>query len=152
MLSPLVYANTIIKRSLQTDVPVSPLKLQKLLYFLYAYYYSVNEQPLFAANFEKWKYGPVVSEVYQAFQKYGGNRITDFAYDCNGKVTVIDERHQAFSECLQAVWSKYGNYTGNELSTLTHGEGTAWSKAEGPFLKIEDIKEDGRHFFGQNSA
>ena len=103
---------------------------------------------MFAANFEKWKYGPVISEVCQAFQKYGGKPITDFAYDYNGKVTVIDERHLAFSECLQAVWSKYGICTGNELSALTHGEGTAWSKADGLFLKIEDIEEDGRRFFG----
>ena len=147
MLSPLVYANTIIRRSLQTKVPVSPMKLQKLLYLLYARYYQLYSVPLFANNFEKWTYGPVVSEVYSTFQKYGANPITDFSYDCNGKVNVVNEKHEKFLRCLNEVWSKYCGYSGWELSKLTHDEQAAWSKADGQFLALDAIRDDGRRFF-----
>lgn len=58
---------------------ISPLKLQKGLYFLYAYYsamYGSNDtavereveynlpQELFPAKFEAWNYGPVIRSVY----------------------------------------------------------------------------------------
>jgi uncharacterized phage-associated protein len=58
---------------------ISPLKLQKSLYFLYAYYgayYAKQAEDgvfegsvklpkyLFNAEFEAWKYGPVIRDVY----------------------------------------------------------------------------------------
>jgi uncharacterized phage-associated protein len=57
---------------------ISPIKLQKALYFLYAYhggiYYNhdqegesegvVEPKTLFNAEFEAWKYGPVIREIY----------------------------------------------------------------------------------------
>ncbi|WNF35221.1 DUF4065 domain-containing protein [Bacillaceae bacterium IKA-2] len=63
---------------------ISPLKLQKSLYFLFAYHSALydtsnqegkegiieglNESPqfLFDAQFEAWKFGPVIREVYVA--------------------------------------------------------------------------------------
>lgn len=58
---------------------ISPIKLQKSLYFLYAYhgaFYNqkaseevsegtlADNEELFPANFEAWKYGPVIRDVY----------------------------------------------------------------------------------------
>lgn len=43
---------------------VSPLKLQKSLYFMYAYYGASTGKELFQANFEAWNYGSVIREVY----------------------------------------------------------------------------------------
>lgn len=63
---------------------LSPLKVQKGLYFLYAYYganYGQQEQEgvleqdfnlppnLFNARFEAWTYGPVIREVYDNFKR-----------------------------------------------------------------------------------
>lgn len=61
--------------------PLSPLKLQKILYFLFAFYGSMLgnitkedvesseveatfPRYLFDAKFEAWKYGPVIRDVY----------------------------------------------------------------------------------------
>jgi len=147
LLSPLVYANTIIRRALQFEVQITPMKLQKLLYFLYARYLFLYQAPLFANNFEKWQHGPVVSEVYRVFNKYGSNSITDFARDRDGKVYLVDEKHEKFMQCFDEVWNKYHAKSGWDLSELTHGQGTAWSKAEEQFLSLESIREDGRRFF-----
>lgn len=72
--SPITVANYLFH--LQPDI--SPIKLQKALYFLFAYYggfYSStsvegesegvsNPSILFEAKFEAWKYGPVIREIY----------------------------------------------------------------------------------------
>ncbi|MCJ1996648.1 hypothetical protein GYN67_08085 [Lactococcus piscium] len=67
---------------------ITPLRLQKTLYFMYAYYgatygqlnkdqegSSVYEggypypQELFSANFEAWRFGPVIDDVYIKFKE-----------------------------------------------------------------------------------
>lgn len=57
--------------------PFTDLKLQKSLYFLWAYYSAMygdndmDEYPseLFKANFEAWKYGPVIKDVYKCYKQ-----------------------------------------------------------------------------------
>lgn len=55
---------------------VTPLKLQKILYYVYTTYLKRHDKPLFADNFEKWQYGPVVTEVYHTFKMHGFNHIS----------------------------------------------------------------------------
>jgi uncharacterized phage-associated protein len=72
--SPIPIANYLYK----LNPEISPIKLQKALYFLYAYHGGVyftqesegeaegvkEPKTLFEASFEAWKYGPVIREVY----------------------------------------------------------------------------------------
>lgn len=82
---------------------ISPIKLQKSLYFLFAYYGatygSVNKAEieeekvevdktypkyLFPAKFEAWKYGPVIREVYsknKAKEYFGSKPAEDLDVD-----------------------------------------------------------------------
>ena len=149
MVSPLVFSNNFIKRALETGVPMSPMKLQKLLYLLYARYYARYNIQIFANRFEKWPYGPVVSDVYVAFKGFEDKQITTLYRDVSGNVTVADENNPEFSQCFDEVWSRYGLYSGIQLSSLTHQPGSAWRSAPemGNFLRSEDIKADGRRFF-----
>lgn len=55
---------------------LTPLKLQKILYYVYTTYLKNNNKPLFAEGFEKWQYGPVVTEVYHTFKMHGFNHIS----------------------------------------------------------------------------
>ncbi len=50
---------------------VSPLKLQNLLYFLYAYALAEWNKKLWSDNFEKWVIGPVIPEIYYDYSKNG---------------------------------------------------------------------------------
>lgn len=73
--SPVVIANYLY--NLESEL--SPIKLQKSLYFLYAYYGGVYfnfdsegesegvnvPKTLFNARFEAWKYGPVIRDIYR---------------------------------------------------------------------------------------
>ncbi len=149
MLSPLVFANNFIKRSLETGISVSPMKMQKLLYFLYARFYANHNIPLFSDQFEKWPYGPVLSEVYTEFKAFGSRPIDEFYINSGGEARVADENNPLFLSCFNEVWDRFGPLSGIDLSKLTHQEGSAWCKTErmGSFLKAEDIANDGKRYF-----
>lgn len=146
MVSVQALCNTIIKKSFDENIPVSPMKLQKLLYFIYRDYLKETNSVLFAEDFQAWKYGPVLESVYDEFKTFRSNRITRFAKTANGEVYVINETLEPIlCSVINSVWNKYKGYDGIALSQVTHEEGGAWRKA---FLKgsaslnIEDIKED----------
>jgi len=147
MLSPLTYANTIIKKALETETPLSPMKLQKLLYLTYARALHKHGELLFSEQFEKWQYGPVLRSVYDAFRCNRDQSIKKFHFDCEGKVVVVGNGFVEFYDCFEEVWDTFGHLNGIELSILTHQEGTAWRKADEPILSKEDIREDGRQLF-----
>lgn len=57
----------IINYSDEKDYGVSNLKLQKLLYFVQAYFMleKKDHAPCFHEKIEAWDFGPVVPEAYQ---------------------------------------------------------------------------------------
>ena len=76
--------DNLVKHILFQFPEIGPLKLQKGLYFLFAFYintYSVEPQSdvierenifpkyLFQADFEAWNYGPVIRDVYLKFKE-----------------------------------------------------------------------------------
>lgn len=59
------------------DYDLSNLKLQKILYFIQAYYVSKSKdkKPCFKDRIEAWDFGPVVPKVYHEYKKYGSTNI-----------------------------------------------------------------------------
>lgn len=136
-------ANTILFRAKNEGMAVSPMKLQKLIYFLYAEYLYNEEDHLFAERFETWKYGPVLDDIYQAFKAYGAGRIKKYMPDANGLYQIIDtDSDRRFKLCFDKVWYTYASMTGIELSKITHQEIGAWYAAVSTgatFLMDKDI-------------
>ena len=147
MLSPLTYANTIIRKALETRTPLSPMKLQKLLYLLYARTLFLHNDTLFSEQFEKWQFGPVLPVIYDAFKRFRDRPIDEFYYNADGQVAVVGRAFTEFYDCFDEVWNRFGGLNGIELSRLTHRAGTAWCKTGGIILKQEDIREDGEKLF-----
>ncbi len=56
--------------------PISNLKLQKMLYFMWIDYYKETKTPLFTEAICAWQLGPVIPEVYYEFCSYAGMSIT----------------------------------------------------------------------------
>lgn len=150
MVSAIALSNTILKRAFEEKVAVFPMKLQKLVYFIFRDYYQKHDKLLLSEAFLTWKYGPVLRSVYDEFKSFHANKITRFAKDANGIVYVIDENIAPdISSIINAVWSKYKEYDGISLSQLTHEKGTAWQiacESDKPCLNVTDIKnEELRH-------
>lgn len=136
--------NTILLKAFTEKIPVTPMKLQKLLYFTYREYLRKNNgHPLFSEQFEAWPYGPVLSSIYDEFKSFHGDPITKFAKNADGSVTIVSEQN-AFDVigAINSVWEKFKQFTGIQLSQITHQDGSAWRKAMdcgALFLKDEDI-------------
>lgn len=56
---------------------ITPLMLQKLLYFIQGVSYAVNKKPMFYENCQAWVHGPVYPEVYDMFRDFKYNPIED---------------------------------------------------------------------------
>lgn len=54
-----------------SEKKVSPLKLQKILYFTYVYALTNWNKKLWEDHFEKWDFGPVIPKIYNEYSKYG---------------------------------------------------------------------------------
>ena len=141
-------SNTILKRMHDESIIISPMKLQKLLYFVCAKYLQHYDNPLISESFCVWKYGPVLQSVYSEFKSYGSKSITGYARNSNGEAFVIagySESGKRILEVIETILDKYGRYNGIELSNITHQEGSGWYKAfiDGrSVVSNEDMKND----------
>jgi len=124
----LAISNSVLEKSFSQDIPVSPLKLQKLLYFIYKRVLQRTRTSLFEEHFEAWQYGPVLPSVYEKFKHYKFDKISDYYYE-NGNTFVVSANYEEFHEALDFVWSKYSDVEPWELVELTHLPGTAWKVA-----------------------
>ena len=139
MYTATVIANNILHRG-RNDI--TPMKLQKLLYITYKEYLSATGKKLFNEPFETWRYGPVVRCVYDEFKPFGSQPITEYAKNAEGKAFMVAENtDQNLKMIIDNVFSKYGEYSGTQLSKLTHiNDKSAWKEAVG---KSCDILSDG---------
>lgn len=143
MLNTQTAANTFIMLGYKENIPITPMKLQKLVYLLYKRYLKITDDKLFEEPFSQWKYGPVLPSLYYEFKSFHASPITKFARDANYGVEMIDlSKPSAAQNAVSFVWNTYKKYSASELSDLTHREGGAWSKAKNGILLDEDIKNE----------
>lgn len=143
MVSANIVANNILKRAFEENIPVTPMKLQKLLYLVFKQYLKDTGQILFSESFMAWRYGPAVESVYDEFKTYHADPITEYSKDSKGNSYIVDENAcPPFLLAIDTIWERYKTYNGIQLSNLTHKPGTAWDKAkksQSMSLDIDDI-------------
>lgn len=131
MVPALILANNFIQEAQRGRIKyLTPMKLQKLMYFTYGYYAAETEQPLFAESFQAWQYGPVLSSVYQEFKCFGSGEISSLSTDAAGLSYVMnweEPRNATLKQIFDKVCDKFSNHTGLELSRLTHKENSPWA-------------------------
>jgi len=130
MENPLAIANFFIKKSLETGIPVTNMKLVKLVYIAHGWYLGLTGQPLIGEGAEAWKYGPVIPSIYYSFNTYGGNPINQIAYTItpSGQTSNYPLSDPSLNEFLDKVWDVYSGYSAIELSAFTHQENTPWNE------------------------
>ena len=108
---------------------VSPLKLQKLLYYAQVWHIVKNRNSLFTDDIEAWMYGPVVPSIWHRFRFVRKNDTINvgqadhfYPQQTALKGDIIDH--------LNEVWNSYGHLSGIELVDLTHRE-KPWTISRG---------------------
>ena len=129
-------ANYLIDYAEQNGESLSPMKLQKLVYFAHGWHLALtNGEKLINEMIEAWDYGPVIPSLYNEFRKFGRHNITRKARHSSFKGTRLmceepslpDEETGFAKELLKKIWEIYGGYTGIQLSNMTHVEGSPWN-------------------------
>ena len=100
---------------------ITHLKLQKLLYYMEAWYLANFDRPLFKENFEAWAHGPVCREVYV---KYKGK-----SWEALGPVKAMPIP-DGLNDFLVAVYDEYGQFSAKKLEKMSHEE-DPWKKTRG---------------------
>ncbi|MDI9900274.1 DUF4065 domain-containing protein [Rhodococcus sp. IEGM 1409] len=141
-----LVCNNILKRAFEEDVPVTPMKLQKILYFVASEYAKDTGSPLLREPFQQWQYGPVVASVYSEFKPFGSGAIRRYGKDSQGKAYVVDEDQSGeLREVLGRVWPVVKSQGAVQLSRITHLPGSAWRKAfdaNEQYIDDADIRAD----------
>jgi len=91
---------------------ISPLKLQKVLYYNKVWG-LISGTPLIEENFEKWKYGPVNYAIYNEYKKFGNKPIP---------VPCKDTQKPDNTELINFITENYIEFDAITLSALTHKE------------------------------
>lgn len=113
---------------------ISPLKLQKLLYYAQGTYLGIKGEKLFDDPILAWKHGPVVESIYHRYKNYGYHGIPaeDIA------VPDIDKETQSI---LQSVYETFGQFSAWKLRDMTHDE-TPWQNTpQGSVMDTDMIKD-----------
>lgn len=129
-LSPTIVCNNILQRAFTENIPVTPMKLQKLLYFVSCEYVKATNTNMLSENFCVWQYGPVLPSVYFEFQSFHGNNITTYAQDAEGNSYAYNEETSPpLKGAIDRIWRRFKNMDGIHLSKITHEDGSGWSRA-----------------------
>jgi uncharacterized phage-associated protein len=137
---PRSVANLILDIAEAQRVTITNLSLNKILYFIHAWYLAFHKRPLINAKIEAWEYGPVIREVYSEFKKFGGNAITaraqKFDVDKLQKIICVDSFSEEDLIFINNQFSKYGKKGVGELVGLSHEKGGPWDLAYNQSGKI----------------
>ncbi len=103
---------------------ITPLALQKSLYYVQGFYYAFTGQFLFDEDCEAWVHGPVFRNVYAEYSSY--------RFDPIKKVDKFDESVFTTTEklILDSIIKHFCCYSGKTLEKFTH--------QEKPWVEIRD--------------
>ena len=159
MNSALDVARFIVNYCNEHNYLISNLKLQKLLYFVQAYFLACTESqnPCFEDPIEAWDYGPVVPSVYHEFKQYGSSCIPAIRYyyefgteDSLWSLQKREYSPDVLSEedrnSISLVIDEFGHYSAYQLVELTHHQ-APWKDAYIPRSKCRIEIESIRRYF-----
>ncbi len=138
--SAMAVANAFIEKAQQEkNHNLTPMKLQKLMFFSQTWYLKSYGDLLFDGYFERWQYGPVLPEIYHEFKKFGAQEIDCFGVDLFNEHSKVELPYHIIS-FLDQIIKSYGHLSGSQLSWMTHQPETAWSKGNlGTIISTQDM-------------
>jgi uncharacterized phage-associated protein len=128
--SSLSVANAFLDLAERDSVPLSNMKLQKLLYFAQGHSLGVRGTALIEDDAEAWMYGPVFPAVYREFRHYGASPIQEKSVcpfeseDNDNNWPEVDDGDD--QSLIEAVWQSYKDYSPIRLSEMSHVSDGPW--------------------------
>lgn len=127
MHDPRSVANQFIQRAIDAGKPTTPLQVQKLVFLAHGWMLGLHDRPLIDEDLEVWRYGPVIASIYHCLSHYRKNPVLE-------PIRLHEDDDQPFdaaeTNMIDDVFKLYGGYTGVQLSSLTHVEGSPYRQAK----------------------
>lgn len=112
---------------------LSPMKLQKLIYYAHAWFLAFTGKDLIRDEIQAWKFGPVIRDIYDEFKNIGNSNITSFATELSFEdssleliTPTVDKDDKDTNAIIDEVWRVYKSLTPIQLSNSTHAKGSPW--------------------------
>lgn len=123
--------------------PLTPMQIQKLVYFAHAWHLAYGAGPLISEPAQAWQWGPVFPSMYHAVKVWGGGPIlssipqpeyarrgfTPLPPTMPGSAPSIPSGDHFANQLVERVWHVYRGMSGIQLSTLAHEPNGAWERA-----------------------
>ena len=103
---------------------ITPLALQKVLYYIQGFNYAFTDKFIFPDDCEAWIHGPVYREIYERYSSYKFDPI-DYNGDCEESEFNFYEK-----SIIDSVIKNLCCYSGKTLEKFTHSE-QPWIKTRG---------------------
>ena len=148
MYTPQHVANFILDNAEKEVLPITPLKLLKLVYLCYGWVRAITDLRLFEEHFEAWDYGSIVPSLYHEFKRFGKNPITEksYVYDFDERDPYIPRivNNQRITFIMQKCWDVFKIYKASALANEIHETDGPWvtvyKKGKNNLLNDEVIK------------
>lgn len=146
LISPVHLANTVLKYGFEHNITITPMKLQRLIYLIYAAFLQKSGILLFTEQFHCWQYGAVLTSVYYKFACFRAKTITKYAPDADNTVRCLNiKTNSDLYHVFNHIMLEYGNLSPTSLCNITRAGNSAWDKAfqnQQENLNIQDIRTD----------
>jgi len=108
---------------LAKNEPLTNMQLQKMVYIAHGFSLALRDTKLYYEYTRAWNFGPVVPELYEKLREHDSNQVKN-------KISSSPEEEidKDSSEIIEEVYKNYKQYSGPQLSGLTHQKNTPWSK------------------------
>lgn len=145
--NPKAIANFFVRKARAENKNLTPMQIQKLIFFSHGINLAVFKDLLVSEDFEAWEYGPVLPSLYYETKLYGASPVHSELTDINLKSwdifsPYIDENDENTKKVLDFIWENYAQYSGIQLSHITHMEGTPWSQTYEKCVRGKKISND----------
>lgn len=113
---------------------VTPLALQKMLYFIEGFFMAFYNTTLYKEDCVAWLHGPVYEAVYDIFKTFKFSPIDDLRFVIlKNRFNDLSQREK---EVIDLIVDSFGMYSGKALEVITHKE-EPWINARKGFSPTE---------------
>ena len=141
-------AHAFVLKGIEEANFVTQMKLQKMVYFAHGYHLAKYGKPLITEDFEAWKFGPVVPDIYQSYKLYGSDYIIDPGLVRNtAKPLAFTE---SATDAMNYTWRVTKNLSASQLMEWSHKDGSPWAVVYDPTNNSTVIQNDTIKSYFQN--
>ncbi|WP_019011017.1 Panacea domain-containing protein [Deinococcus aquatilis] len=124
-----VVANTFLELAQAEGRTLTQMQINKLVFIAHGWALALLGRPLTYNTFHAWQRGPVARRLWEYWRTLGRQPIRD-PLPVSDAEPRLKEDEDALN-LIRGIWATYGQKSGEELSNLTHLQGSPWAQTYG---------------------